>query len=79
MAYLVSKGIDQGRLSAKGFGLTKPIATNDNDAGRQRNRRVEFKIVQQIAPSEKTDPPKPAVTPAPTPPPPEPTPPTPNP
>jgi hypothetical protein len=64
MAYLVKKGIDQGRLSAKGFGLTKPLATNDTEAGRQRNRRVEFKITQQVAPSEKSEPTKPTPTPS---------------
>ncbi|MFO0760446.1 MAG: OmpA family protein [Byssovorax sp.] len=52
MAYLVKKGIDPGRLTSKGFGLTKPIATNDTDEGRQRNRRVEFKITEQLAPSK---------------------------
>ncbi|APR86992.1 Outer membrane protein A precursor [Minicystis rosea] len=48
MAYLVKKGIAQGRLTAKGFGLTKPRATNDTDDGRQKNRRVEFHITEQI-------------------------------
>jgi OmpA-OmpF porin, OOP family len=52
MAYLVSKGIDQGRLSATGFGMTKPLQSNDTEAGQQRNRRVEFKIKQQVAPTE---------------------------
>ncbi len=48
MAYLVSKGIEAGRLSAKGWGLTKPRASNDTDEGRQRNRRVEFHITEQV-------------------------------
>lgn len=64
MAYLVKKGIDQGRLSAKGFGLTKPLATNETEEGRQRNRRVEFKITQQVTPSEKSEPTKPTPTPS---------------
>lgn len=51
MAYLVSKGIDAGRLSATGFGMTKPLQSNDTEAGQQRNRRVEFKIKQQVAPT----------------------------
>lgn len=42
--YLVSKGIKQNRISGKGFGGTKPIASNDNAVSRKRNRRVEFTI-----------------------------------
>jgi len=41
-AYLVSKGIDAGRLESKGFGATKPKAGNDTAEGRQTNRRVEL-------------------------------------
>jgi outer membrane protein OmpA-like peptidoglycan-associated protein len=48
MQYLIKKGIDAGRLEAKGFGLTRPRASNDTDAGRQQNRRVEFHITEQI-------------------------------
>ncbi len=44
--FLVEKGIDNARLQYKGFGETKPIDTNDTDAGRQRNRRTEFMVVQ---------------------------------
>ncbi|MFY0651872.1 MAG: OmpA family protein [Cyclobacteriaceae bacterium] len=42
--YLISKGIDSNRLSGKGYGGTKPIASNDNIISRRRNRRVEFTI-----------------------------------
>lgn len=42
--YLVTNGIEQGRLTFKGYGKTQPVATNDNDDGRQQNRRTEFKI-----------------------------------
>jgi OmpA-OmpF porin, OOP family len=49
MAYLVSKGIEASRLTATGFGMTKPLQSNDTEAGQQRNRRVEFKIRQQAA------------------------------
>ena len=38
--------IDEGRLMSKGFGMDQPIADNKTDAGRQTNRRVEFKIVE---------------------------------
>ncbi|MHB9011692.1 MAG: OmpA family protein [Ignavibacteriaceae bacterium] len=41
-AQLVSMGIDSSRLSAKGFGDTKPIDTNNTPEGRANNRRVEF-------------------------------------
>lgn len=45
--YLVNKGIDQRRLVAKGFGETKPLASNDNEKdGRALNRRVEFKVIE---------------------------------
>ena len=40
--YLVTKGIDGGRLDAAGFGATKPVASNDTPLGRAANRRVEL-------------------------------------
>lgn len=40
--YLVTNGIDAGRLTAAGFGATKPVASNDNALGRAENRRVEL-------------------------------------
>jgi OmpA-OmpF porin, OOP family len=47
MRYLINKGIGAARLSATGFGPDKPIDTNDTADGRQRNRRVEFHILEQ--------------------------------
>ena len=45
MRYLVQQaGIDQSRLRAEGFGLTKPIAANNTEAGMALNRRVVFTI-----------------------------------
>ncbi len=46
MEYLIKKGIDPKRLSAKGFGLTLPIAGNDTKEGRAKNRRVELQPIQ---------------------------------
>lgn len=43
--YLVNKGIDKNRLSFKGYGLTKPVDTNDSEEGRANNRRTEFKVI----------------------------------
>ena len=40
-AYVISKGIDGSRLQAIGHGDERPIAPNDTDEGRQRNRRIE--------------------------------------
>ena len=39
-------GVSSKRLSYKGYGKTRPIATNDTDEGRQQNRRVELNIIQ---------------------------------
>jgi outer membrane protein OmpA-like peptidoglycan-associated protein len=44
-AYLISQGVEEARLITKYYGETKPIATNDTPEGRQKNRRVEMKIV----------------------------------
>lgn len=45
--YLIGKGADQSRLTAKGYGEAYPIETNATEHGRSINRRVEFKIVQK--------------------------------
>ncbi len=43
-AYLVSKGIEEGRIKSEGFGPDRPIATNKTAAGKAKNRRVEMKL-----------------------------------
>ena len=45
--YLVKNGIKAGRLASKGFGESKPIASNDDAEGKEKNRRVEFLIKKQ--------------------------------
>lgn len=44
MKYFVSKGIPSVRLSAKGYGASRPVAGNDTDDGRRQNRRVDLVI-----------------------------------
>lgn len=43
--YLTSRGVASARLGTRGFGETQPIASNDTEAGRAENRRVEIKVV----------------------------------
>ncbi len=45
--YLLSKNIDERRVTAKGYGKQNPVASNETDSGRAENRRVEFIIVKQ--------------------------------
>jgi outer membrane protein OmpA-like peptidoglycan-associated protein len=46
-AYLVSHGIDPSRLVARGFGPSRPLATNVTRTGREANRRVEFRVLER--------------------------------
>jgi outer membrane protein OmpA-like peptidoglycan-associated protein len=43
-AFLVSKGIDESRITSKGFGQDKPVADNKTTAGKTKNRRLEMKL-----------------------------------
>lgn len=47
-SYLISKGLDNGRISAKGEGKSHPLASNDDEEeGRELNRRTEFEILSK--------------------------------
>jgi outer membrane protein OmpA-like peptidoglycan-associated protein len=48
--FLIERGIDAQRLSARGYGESHPIADNDTDEGRATNRRVEFHIIERGEP-----------------------------
>jgi OOP family OmpA-OmpF porin len=45
--YLVGQGLEEARMEAIGYGPDQPIETNRTTAGREKNRRVEFVILQQ--------------------------------
>jgi len=47
--YLIEKGVEGNRITAVGFGGDRPVAPNDTDENRQKNRRIE--VVEQPAPS----------------------------
>jgi outer membrane protein OmpA-like peptidoglycan-associated protein len=46
-AFLLKKGVLDGRLRAVGYGQDKPLESNTSSKGREANRRVEFNIVEQ--------------------------------
>ena len=50
MQWLVAHGVAAGRLRAKGYGPSKPLADNGTEEGREKNRRVEFAIIKEDAP-----------------------------
>lgn len=48
--WLIQHGVSKERLSARGYGPDFPIADNDTEEGREKNRRVEFQIIKKKAP-----------------------------
>ena len=56
MEFLAKKeGIDAVRLTAKGWGVEKPVAPNDTEDGREKNRRVEFLVLEQDVTAKKVE------------------------
>lgn len=45
--YLIGKGIDPRRLRSDGFGFDRPVAPNDTPLNRAKNRRTEFKLIDE--------------------------------
>lgn len=43
--YLATHGVARARIGTQGFGESQPVSSNDTEAGRQQNRRVEIKLV----------------------------------
>jgi len=43
--YMIKRGVDALRIQSKGYGITEPVAANDTEEGRAKNRRTEFKII----------------------------------
>jgi outer membrane protein OmpA-like peptidoglycan-associated protein len=43
--YLIEQGIDEGRITTSGYGKSKPVASNDTEEGRAKNRRTTFRLI----------------------------------
>src|SRR5262249_12784957 len=52
---LIRGGVASQRLMARGFGPSKPVATNATRRGREKNRRVEFRVLQRRTAGEVLD------------------------
>jgi outer membrane protein OmpA-like peptidoglycan-associated protein len=56
LEFLAKKeGIEAARMTAKGWGVEKPVAPNDNEDGREKNRRVEFLVLEQDVTAKKVE------------------------
>jgi outer membrane protein OmpA-like peptidoglycan-associated protein len=44
--YLMGKGIGAARIQSAGYGDTRPVAQNNSEANRAKNRRIEFKVTK---------------------------------
>jgi OOP family OmpA-OmpF porin len=56
MAHLVKKEtVDPARMVAKGWGIEKPVAPNDTEENKEKNRRVEFLVVEQDVTQKKVE------------------------
>jgi outer membrane protein OmpA-like peptidoglycan-associated protein len=52
---LIREGVESPRLAARGYGLTAPLVPNSDDAARETNRRVEFRVVSQTTLARKVE------------------------
>lgn len=55
LTYLVNHGVAKNILTSKGFGIDRPIADNATEDGREKNRRVEFNILEQDVTSRRVE------------------------
>lgn len=53
--YLIDHGISADTLTAKGYGADKPLASNDTEEGKEKNRRVEFNVIEQDVTKKKVE------------------------
>lgn len=47
LQYLLGKGIDLNRMKAQGYGSARPLASNEDEAGRARNQRIELTVLKE--------------------------------
>ena len=65
MQALIARGVAKDRVSAKGYGMDKPLVSNETEEGQAKNRRVQFKITEQERKTRLVPAPKPAAKSAP--------------